>query len=137
MSTSEIQQLETRVLMLEHFIRTQLAGAQPVLAQPAKKTKKAKTEGPTLNKDGTPRKKRTTSGYQVFSNTLRVEVRTELEKNGSVKVKPSEVVSELAQRWKALSTERQQLWKDEAAEADAALVPVPEPSEEGDTSDED
>lgn len=132
MSSTQIQQLEARIVMLEQLVRAQLVAAAPmVVDKSTKKAKKAKSDGPTLNKDGSERKKRITSGYQVYSNSLRVQVRTELEKDGSVKVKPSEVVSELARRWKAMSADEQQIWKDEAVEVDAALVAAPAPSDEG------
>ena len=145
MSSTEIQQLSERIAQLEQLVLARLGGAQPVVAEagraqpvvaeePVKKSKKAKREGPTLNKDGTPRKKRTTSGYQVFSNAKRAEVRTVLEQDGTVKVKPSEVVKELARLWKAMGTEEQEVWKEEARELETSE----EPSEEGeDSEDED
>jgi hypothetical protein len=126
MSATESQQvkaLEMRVWQLEQLCR-QLA-AQPPVAEdkPVKKAKKAKTDGPKLNKDGSERKKRAPSGYLMWSNENRADVRAELEAEVSPsKVAPAQVVSALAARWNAMPDEEKQVWKDEAKEMQIPVV---------------
>ena len=122
MSSTQIQQLEARIVMLEQLVRTQLAGQAPEVAQvaPATKVKKVKTEGPKLNKDGSERKKRTPGGWDLFVKEERASVRVTLEKSGE-KVKATEVAKELGRIWSELGEEGKTQWKVRAA---AVLEPV-------------
>ena len=118
----QIQQLTERVVELEKYVLALahrpagqvLAIAPPVLAQPAEKVKKAKTEGPTLNKDGSERKKRTPGGWDLFIKEERAAVRQGLEVSG-VKVKATEVAKELGRLWGELGDEGKAPWKVRAA----------------------
>jgi hypothetical protein len=85
------------------------------------KTKKAKKEkSPKKEKaDGEPKKKRGLTGYLLFSKEKRPEVKEELGE-----VKPTEVVTEVAKRWKALTEEERQAWNERAKEGDEVEVEV-------------
>ena len=124
MSSTEIQQLSERIAQLEQLVLARLGGAQPVVAEagraqpvvaeePVKKSKKAKSEGPTLNKDGTPRKKRTPSGWDLFCSEERAKARASLE-DGDAKVKATDVARELGRLWRELGEEGQAPWKERA-----------------------
>ena len=63
----------------------------------------------------TPKKKKTT-GYILFSNTMRDDTKAQLaEKNPGEKVKNTEVITEMAKMWKALSEDEQKGWSEQAA----------------------
>ena len=68
-----------------------------------------------LKKDGTPRKKRGTSGYLLFSNDKRSEARSNLleEANGE-KISPGAVVKKLAELWNALTPEEKEPYNSKA-----------------------
>jgi hypothetical protein len=78
-----------------------------------KKPKKEKKEkSPKKEKaDGEPKKKRGLTGYLLFSKEKRPEVKEELGD-----VKPTEVVTEVAKRWKALTEEERAAWNERAKE---------------------
>ena len=129
MSTTQIEQLMERVAKLEQLLLDKTiaelkkkAGSKSTKDEktPARKKVKRNEAGQTINKDGTPRKARAIGGYQVFSNEKRAEVRLLLEKGGTKKVMPCEVVRELARMWKELDADEQQVWKDEANEQEKA-----------------
>lgn len=79
-------------------------------AKSEKKGKKA-----SANK---PKTKRGTTGYQVFSNEVRAEVKSDLEKAAEegVKVTPQQVQTELGSRWSALSDEEKAVYNTKATE---------------------
>tara|TARA_Y100000591_G_scaffold274859_1_gene251326 strand:+ start:443 stop:778 length:336 start_codon:yes stop_codon:yes gene_type:complete len=69
----------------------------------AKGEKKPKAEKPEKPK------RRGTTGYILYSKTNRADVKAEMEE-----AKPTEVVTELARRWKALSDEEREEWNTRA-----------------------
>ena len=83
------------------------------LDEKEEKPKKAKKEkSPKKEKaDGEPKKKRGLTGYLLFSKEKRSEVKAELGE-----VKPTEVVTEVAKRWKALTEEERATWNERAKE---------------------
>ena len=82
----------------------------------AKTTKKAKE---VSSDDEKPKVKRT-SGYIIFSNATRDEVKTKLAV-GEEKAKNTEVMKELAIMWKALDDEERDKWNAKAQQVkDAA-----------------
>ena len=85
------------------------------------KPKKAKKEkSPKEEKvDGEPKKKRGLTGYLLFSKEKRPEVKEELGE-----VKPTEVVTEVAKRWKALTEEERATWNERAKEGEEVEVEV-------------
>ena len=117
----QIQLLTDRVAFLEQIVRTQLQGASvnnPSEEKSVKKAKKAKKEGPTLNKDGTERKKRTQSGWDLFCIDKRAGVRASLSTpEGELKVKTTDITKELGRQWRELGEEGQSYWKEQAAKA--------------------
>lgn len=64
-----------------------------------------------------PKAKRAVTGYLLYTKQLRPEVRAELEAdpaNADSKVKPTDVVTALAKRWKALSDDEKSNWNAKA-----------------------
>ena len=92
-------------------------------AEKEEKPKKAKKEkSPKGEKaDGEPKKKRGLTGYLLFAKEKRPEVKAELGE-----VKPTEVVTEVAKRWKALTEEERQEWNERAKEGQEVEVVVSE-----------
>ena len=83
----------------------------------AKKEKSPKKEKP--EKEEKPKKKRGMTGYLLFSKEKRPEVK---EDRGDVK--PTEVVTEVAKRWKALTDEERATWNDRAKEGEEVEVEI-------------
>mgnify|MGYP002003555947 CR=1 FL=1 len=78
----------------------------------SKASKKSKSDSDTEDK---PKKKKTT-GYILFSNTMRDDTKAQLaEKNPGEKVKNTEVITELGKMWKALTEDEQKGWSEQAA----------------------
>ena len=77
-----------------------------------KPKKKPKKEKKADSDDDKPKKKRT-SGYIIYSNANRDEVKEALTVDGE-KPKNPDIMRELAKNWKALSEEEQEVWKNKA-----------------------
>ena len=75
-----------------------------------KKEKSPKKEKP--EKEDKPKTKRGMTGYLLFSKENRAAVKEELGD-----VKPTEVVTEVAKRWKALTDEEREEWNKTAKDA--------------------
>jgi len=87
--------------------------------KPKKSKDKKPKEKKTKEKSDKPKKAKT--GYLVFSDAMRSEVRTrlqeELDESGDEgKLMAKDVVKALAQEWKELSEEEREEWKEKAAE---------------------
>ena len=69
--------------------------------------------------DATDKPKRAPTGYLLFANDVRPEVRAELELGleEGTKLKPQLVVTEIAARWKALPEDDRNWWNAEAKKA--------------------
>jgi hypothetical protein len=69
-----------------------------------------------------PKTKRGTTGYLMYTGELRKEVTDEMAKSlaDGEKLKPSQVVTELAGRWKALSDEEKAEWNEKSKTKNAA-----------------
>ena len=90
----------------------------PVSKKSVTKSAKAKSDE---SKTDEPKPKRKITGYLLFSKDTRARVRQAMEvrlaeMGKDEKLKPQEVVAELAAQWKALSQEEQDAWKERAAE---------------------
>ena len=108
----------SRITQLEQQMTTlleKLDDAPPSKAPP--KEKKEKKE--KLKKDGSPKKKRGMTGYLLFSKENRAAVKEELGD-----VKPTEVVTEVAKRWKALSDDEREEWNVKAKEGEEVNVEI-------------
>ena len=102
--------LEMRVEVLEKQI-AQLLSDKTTDDKPKKKAKKEKKAD---SDDDKPKKKRT-SGYILYSNSTRDEVKEALTVDGE-KPKNPDIMRELAKNWKALSEDEQEVWKAKAKE---------------------
>ena len=86
--------------------------------KPAKETKAAKKSPKKEKPDGEPKKKRGLTGYLLFAREKRAEVKEELGD-----VKPTEVITEVAKRWKAMTDDERVTWNTRAkAEGDEVEV---------------
>ena len=127
-STKQIQELTARVVQLEELVKKLTDPQEEAMDRVVqstkpketkiKETKKPKKDGPTLNKDGTPRKKPKMSGYRLFCASTRAEAKEILEKENDAKVSPGMVVAKLGEMWKELDEEERQVWKDDAEEVE-------------------
>ena len=105
--------IEMRVELLEKQI-AQLLSDKTIDVSDEKPKKKAKKDKKADSDDDKPKKKRT-SGYILYSNSTRDEVKDALMTDGE-KPKNPDIMRELAKNWKALSEEEQEVWKAKAKE---------------------
>ena len=80
-----------------------------------KKEKKAKKEVVSSDDEGKQSKKKRVSGYILFSNANRDEVKGKLA-DGDEKPKNTEVMKELAKMWKELGDDEKEIWNNKAKE---------------------
>ena len=66
------------------------------------------------SKEDKDKKKRGMTGYLLFAKEKRPEVKEELVEGGNESPKPTEVITEVAKRWKAMSEEEQGEWNERA-----------------------
>ena len=102
-------------------LEKQMTAVMAKLDEKEEKPKKAKKEkSPKKEKaDGEPKKKRGLTGYLLFAKEKRPEVKEELGD-----AKPTEVVTEVAKRWKALTDEERASWNERAKEGEEVEVEV-------------
>jgi len=85
--------------------------------KPKKKETKTKTkkDEASASVEAAPKKKGTT-GYLQFGKEMRPEIKAEMEAEleEGVKLKPQLVVTEIANRWKALDDDEKALWNEKA-----------------------
>ena len=99
--------LSQRVEVLEKQIQVLMA-EKSADEKPKKKQKQKKD-------DEKPKKKRV-SGWILFQKAMREDVKESLQDEaGDAKVKSTEVMTELAKRWKALDEDDRKEWNLEAA----------------------
>tara|TARA_B100000401_G_C52564538_1_gene604972 strand:- start:367 stop:702 length:336 start_codon:yes stop_codon:yes gene_type:complete len=103
--------LQLRVLELEKIVAqlVELNKDKINLDKPTK-TKKVKKTADTKSDDEEPKKKRPPSGYLLYINSIRAQVKTELGEE----VGPKDITKELAKRWKALDDEERCQWNDKS-----------------------
>ena len=106
--------LQLRVLELEKTVAqlVELNKDKINLDKPTK-TKKVKKTADTKSDDEEPKKKRPPSGYLLYINSIRAQVKTELGELGE-EVGPKDVTKELAKRWKALDDDERTEWNDKS-----------------------
>ena len=85
--------------------------------KPKKEKKEKKEKSPKKEKEEKPKKKRGMTGYLLFSKEKRAGVKEELGE-----AKPTEVVTEVAKRWKALTDEERGEWNERAKEGEEVEV---------------
>tara|TARA_B100000886_G_scaffold233704_1_gene163348 strand:+ start:341 stop:670 length:330 start_codon:yes stop_codon:yes gene_type:complete len=93
-------------------LSTKMEELVKVVSKKEKKEKKAKKE--TSDDEDKPKKKRV-SGYILFSNANRDEVKGKLA-DGDEKPKNTEVMKELAKMWKELGDDEKEIWNNKAKE---------------------
>ena len=110
--------IETRVAELEEQVKqlmTQLESKkEPKKEKETKKEKEPKKEKKEKNKDGSPKKKRGTTGYLLFAKETRPLAKNDITTDENPSPKPTEVVTEIAKRWKELSDEEREEWNEKA-----------------------
>ena len=109
--------IESRVAELEEQVKQ-------LMTQLESKTKATKGEKkekePKKNKDGSPKKKRGTTGYLLFAKETRPLAKNDITSNENPSPKPTEVVTEIAKRWKALEDEEREVWNEKAKAENAS-----------------
>ena len=112
MSAATIETLTQRVEVLEKQIALLLKNNQE--PEIPKKTKKSKKNNASDSEDEKPKKKRV-SGYILFSNASRDEVRDSLTTDDE-KPKNTDIMKQLAKLWKELSDDEKEVWNNKAKE---------------------
>ena len=119
--------IENRVAELEEQVKILMeklgSATKQTKAKDEKKTEKKaekKAEKKTENKDGSPKKKRGTTGYLMFAKETRPDAKATLINDGNETPKPTEVVTEIAKRWKALTDEDRDVWNVKAKETNSS-----------------
>ena len=100
-----------RIVELERQMADVLKRLDEPAVKPAKETKAAKKSPKKEKPDGEPKKKRGLTGYLLFAREKRAEVKAELGD-----VKPTEVITEVAKRWKAMTDDERVTWNTRAKE---------------------
>ena len=102
--TKMVEALNNRVAELEKL--------NGVVVQPVEEKKGGKKEKKE-KKEVDPNKPKKTSGYLIYSNSVRAEVKAQLIADGG-EGKPKEVVQAIAAKWKGLGDEEKAVWNDKA-----------------------
>jgi len=86
-----------------------------ILAQPPEEKKGGKKEKQEKKekKEVVPNKPKKTSGYLIYSKSVRAEVKEQLIADGG-EGKPKEVVQAIAAKWKELTDEEKAVWNEKA-----------------------
>ena len=98
-----------RIVELERQMADVLKRLDEPAVKPAKETKAAKKSPKKEKPDGEPKKKRGLTGYLLFAREKRAEVKADLGD-----VKPTEVITEVAKRWKAMTDDERVTWNTRA-----------------------
>ena len=106
--------IETRVAELEEQVKQLMTQLDSKKEPKKEKEPKAKKEKATTNKDGSPKKKRGTTGYLLFAKETRPLAKNDITTDENPSPKPTEVVTEIAKRWKELSDEEREEWNKKA-----------------------
>ena len=99
--SKRVEELEKRMAEIEKMMAT----------KPVKETKTAKKSPKKEKPEGEPKKRRGMTGYLLFARERRATVKEQLGD-----VKPTEVITEVAKQWKALSDEEREGWNTRAKE---------------------
>ena len=102
--TKMVETLNNRIAVLEKL--------NGVVAPPPEEKKGGKKEKKE-KKPVDPNKPKKTSGYLIYSNSVRAEVKEQLIADGG-EGKPKEVVQAIAAKWKQLGDEEKAVWNEKA-----------------------
>ena len=94
-------------------LEKQMAEVMSRLGMKEEKPKKGKGEK-VEKAEKVDKKKRGMTGYLLFAKEKRPEVKAELIANGNENPKPTEVITEVAKRWKGMGEEEQTEWNERA-----------------------
>ena len=108
---SQMSELSTKMSELS----TKMEELVKVVSKKEKKEKKAKKEVVSSDDEEKKSKKKRVSGYILFSNANRDEVKGKLA-DGDEKPKNTEVMKELAKMWKELGDDEKEIWNNKAKE---------------------
>jgi hypothetical protein len=109
-----IEILTERVATLEKQMAQLLSNSEADAKKIKKEKKKAKKDAASSDDEDKPKKKRV-SGYILFSNANRDEVKEKLAE-GDEKPKNTDVMKELAKLWKALGDDEKEVWNVKSKE---------------------
>ena len=114
---NRIEALEAKVLELSNKIEELLKQSPEEKQEEPKKEKKAKKpkeKQAETEKDEKPKKKRGITGYLLYAKETRPTVKQELIDGGEENPKPTQVITEVAKRWKSLDDEERESWNTRA-----------------------
>ena len=100
-------ELEKTVAQLVELNKDNINLDKPIKTKNTKKTKKTTTN---KSDDEEPKKKRPPSGYLLYINSIRQQVKEHLGEDSG----PKDVTKELAKRWKALDDAERSEWNDKS-----------------------
>jgi hypothetical protein len=100
-----------RIVELERQMADVMKRLDAPAAKPLKESKAAKKSPKKEKPEGEPKKRRGLTGYLLFARENRSEVKEQLGD-----VKPTEVITEVAKRWKALTDDERATWNTRAKE---------------------
>ena len=109
-----IEILTERVATLEKQMAQLLSNADPEPKKEKKEKKEKKVKKEASDDEDKPKKKRV-SGYILFSNANRDDVKVKLAEDDE-KPKNTEVMKELAKMWKELGDDEKEVWNTKAKE---------------------
>lgn len=108
-----IEELNNMVIQLTKRVdELEKANGVPAKQHDTKKDKNDKKEKKE-KKEVDPNKPKKTSGYLIYSSSVRQEVKAKLIEDGG-EGKPKEVVRAIAAKWKELSDEEKAVWNEKA-----------------------
>ena len=97
-------ELEKTVAQLVELNKDKINLDKPIITKKVKKTINTKSD------DDEPKKKRPPSGYLLYINSIRQQVKEHLGEDSG----PKDVTKELAKRWKALDDAERSEWNDKS-----------------------
>ena len=120
-----LELVAARIAVLEENMNlvTKLININEKTTKKETKEKKAKKTKKDDSDDEKPKTKRV-SGYILYSNANRTEVKEKLAEDSEEKPKNTEVMKELARMWKELSDDEKEIWNDKAKKAKEAVTEV-------------
>jgi hypothetical protein len=106
--------IEQLTIMVETLTKRvdELEKLNCVVAEPTEEKKGGKKDKKE-KKPVDPNKPKKTSGYLIYSNSVRAEVKEQLIADGG-EGKPKEVVQAIAAKWKELGLEEKTVWNEKA-----------------------
>ena len=110
-----LEMANKRVTELEKQMTEVMARLGVVVGEVETKATKKKVVKPAPEEKD--KKKRGMTGYLLFAKEKRGTVKEELVKGGNENPKPTEVMTEVAKRWKSMSTDEQSEWNERAKSA--------------------